>query len=77
MDGMFSDCKSIKHFPNMIKWEVKKLKTANSMFKNCSSLEWFPTIGHWKGTYNFEKNHMFFGCKIIRLDIPTFFGTNI
>ena len=78
MDGMFSDCKSIKHFPNMIKWEVKKLKTANSMFENCSSLEWFPNIGHWKGTdHKFEKNHMFFGCKIIRLDIPTFFGTNI
>ena len=74
---MFKGCSLLTSI-NLSNYKTSHVSNMNSMFENCSSLEWFPNIGHWKGTdHKFEKNHMFFGCKIIRLDIPTFFGTNI
>ena len=44
MDSMFERCYSLSSFPNIARWNTRKVKFMNRMFYKCISLNALPNI---------------------------------
>ena len=45
---MFCECKTLKYFPDLAKWNKEKVFDMSNMFSGCLNLRFLPDLTQWK-----------------------------
>ena len=62
MQGVFSNCFSMKKLPDISKWDTNNVKDMSNFFDNCCSLSVLPNISKWNFKNVEDISRMFYNC---------------